>query len=245
MRVIPEINIMNGHCVKQSKGSCHYLEIISHSPRKIAKMWEEQGASYLHIRDIDGLMTGNIINDEAIKKLVDCVSIPVEIYGGICSLKEVENMLNLGVNRIVLGLNYSSLHFVKEAAAYFGADRIAVNLKSIFGKNAGHPNGKISMTNMQDNLQKLISLGITRIEYENWMTDAYAFSSNLEYLSYIITETNLDFIVSGGVTTMKELESLHNIGVYGVILSSEIYEPRIELKYAIKLFDKGVNVNEL
>ena len=52
MKVVPEINIMNGHCVKQTKGNNHYSELISHSPRKIAKMWEEQGASYLHIRDL-------------------------------------------------------------------------------------------------------------------------------------------------------------------------------------------------
>lgn len=245
MKVVPEINIMNGHCVKQMKGSNHYSELISHSPRKIAKMWEEQGASYLHIRDLDGLMAGHIRNQEAIKKLIHDVSIPVEIYGGIYSLKEVENALNLGARRVVLGLNYNNQNFLKEAVASFGTDKIALNLKSYHGLPADQHREKLTSLELQDTMKRVLSFGVTNIELEDVLNDPYSFVPNFEYLAYMVQKTDLNFMVSGGITTIKQLESLHTIGVAGVILDDVLYERRIDLNYAIELFDKGANVYEL
>ena len=245
MKVVPEINIMNGHCVKQTKGNIHYSELISHSPRKIAKMWEEQGASYLHIRDLDGLVAGHIRNQEAIKKLIHDVSIPVEIYGGIYTLKEVENVLNLGARRVVLGLDYNNQNFLKEAVASFGTDKIALHLKSYHGLPANQHREKLTMLDLQDTVKRVVSFGVTNIECEDVLDDPYTFASNFEYLAYMIQKTGLNFVVSGGITTIKQLESFYTIGVAGVILGDVLYERRIDLNYAVELFDKGANGNEL
>lgn len=244
MRVVPEIDIMNGHCVKQGKGNFQYSEIISHSPRKIAKMWEEQGASYLHIRDLDGLIAGHIMNHEAIRKLIQFVSIPIEIYGGIYSLKEVENILNLGADRVVLDLNQSSISFLKDAVNSFGAEKIAIHINGGRGLPNIQSDGKLNLIDTAQMLKQAAALGICCIESENLSGDAFSFISNLEYLEHMIKEPGFNLIVSGGITTIKELESLHNIGVYGVILGDALYERHIELKHAIELFDKGVNINE-
>lgn len=245
MRVVPEINIMNGHCVKQLQGMGQYSEIVSHSPRKIAKMWEEQGASFLHIRDLDGIMTGHITNHEAIKKLIDFVSIPVEIYGGIYSLKEIENILNFGAVRVVLGLNRTNFNFLKEAVNSFGADKIAVNIEENRGLLGSRTSEKFSIGEMVEMVKKVMSLGITDFECEGIFQDAFSYSTNLEYLKRITDEKNVKLIISGGITTIKELELVHNAGIYGVILDDALYERRIELKNAIELFEKGVNSNEL
>lgn len=244
MRVIPKINILNGHCVKQLPGNDQYSEIVSHSPRKIAKMWEEQGASYLHIRDLDGLMSGHIVNHEAIKKLIHFVPIPVEVYGGIDSLKEVENVLGLGATKVVIGLNTTNYSFLKDVVANFGADKIALNLDGTHGISNTRPNDKFSITGMIELLKKVTGLGIRTIECEGIIQDKFTFAPNLDYLSRLKNESGLDVIVSGGVTTLKELELLHNTGAYGVILDSALYERRIELKNAIELFDKGANSYE-
>ena len=129
MRVIPAVNIMNGHCVKRGEGSYQYSEIISHSPRKVAKMWEELGATYLHVRDLDGIIAGHIVNHEAITKLINHVSIPVEIYGGIYSLKEIENVLSLGAKRVVLEFEHMNMKMIQDAVNNFGADRIVLHME--------------------------------------------------------------------------------------------------------------------
>lgn len=244
MRVVPEIDIMNGHCVKQGKGSYQYTEIISHSPRKIAKMWEEQGASYLHIRDLDGLAAGHIMNHEAIRKLIQAVSIPVEIYGGIYSLKEVENILSLGADRVVVDQNQSNVNFLKDAVNSFGPERIAIHIHSGRGLQQNRQDGKYSIVDLAETLKKVLSLGISCIECENISENAFGLIADLDYLEHIIYEPGINLMVSGGIATVKELESLHNIGVYGVILGDALYERHIELKQAIELFDKGVNINE-
>lgn len=245
MRVIPKINIMNGHCVKQLQGSYQYSEIVSHSPRKIAKMWEEQGASYLHIRDLDGLMTGHISNHEVIKKLIDFVSIPVEIYGGIYSLKEVENVLHLGAEKVVLNLDSASFNFLKEAVSSFGADKIVINLQGSQGRNHARTSEKGSIGDKIDLIRKVTALGIQTVECEGIIQEQFGFSPNLEHVSHLMKESGMNVIVSGGVTTIKELELLKNICAYGVILDEALYERRIELKNAIELFDKGASRNEL
>lgn len=245
MRVIPEIDIMNGHCVKQGQGNSQYHEMVSHSPRKIAKMWEEQDASYLHIRDLDGLMNSDVTNQEAISKLISSVTIPVEIYSGIYSLKEVENMLNLGAERIVLGLSHTNLNFVREAVNSFGADRIAIHIEGNRGMQGVSLSEKFSISDMIELMKKVFALGITRLECEGILEEAFSFSPNLETVKRIQREAELDIIVSGGITTIKELELLHDAGVYGVILGNALYERRIELKNAIELFDKGVIQDEL
>lgn len=245
MKVVPEINIMNGHCVKQTKGSIHYSELISHSPRKIAKMWEKQGASYLHIRDLDGLVAGHIRNQEAIKKLIHDVSIPVEIYGGIYSLKEVENAFNLGARRVVLGLDYNNQNFLKEAVASFGTEKIALNLKSYHGLSARQHREKLTNSELQETIKRVVDYGVTIFECEDVLNDPYTYTTNFEYLAYMVQKTGLCFMISGGITTLKQLESLHTIGVAGVILDDVLYERRIDLNYAIELFDKGANIYEL
>lgn len=240
MRVIPEINIMNGHCVKQLQGNYQYSEIVSHSPRKVAKMWEEQGASYLHIRDLDGLMTGHIRNYEVIKKLIDFISIPVEIYGGIYSLKEVENILHLGAEKVVLHLDSINFHFLKEVVNCFGADKIGINLQVSQGRNHAGTNEKGSIGDKMDLIHKVAELGIQAVECEGVIQEQFGFTSDFEYISHLMKESRMDVIVSGGVTTIKELELFQNIGAYGVILDEALYERRMELKSAIELFDRKI-----
>lgn len=240
MRVIPEINIMNGHCVKQGLGNNQYYEMVSHSPRKIAKMWEEQDANYLHIRDLDGLINGNVTNQEAIAKLINAVTIPVEVYSGVYSLKEVENMLHLGADRIVIGLSHTNLNFVREAVNCFGADRIAIHIEGNRGMQGATLSEKFSISDMIALMKKVFALGITRLECEGILEEGLSLSPNLDTVKRIQREAELDIIVSGGITTIKELELLHDARVYGVILDNALYERRIELKNAIELFDKGV-----
>lgn len=249
MRVIPEINIMNGHCVKRGTKDYMYSEIISHSPREIAKMWEEQGASWLHIRDFDGVMAGHIMNHEVIKKLINHVSIPVEIYGGIYSLKEMENVLNLGAERVVLELEHMNMKMIQDAVNNFGADRIVMHMEGRSKTNAFrttlHPAQKFGIAELLEILKRIASLGIHTVECDGVFQDTYSFVSNAEQMKNFWDAAGIHIVLSGGVFTIKELEYLESSGAYGVILDDVLYERRIELKQAIGLFEKGAYANEL
>ncbi|HIU67083.1 MAG TPA: 1-(5-phosphoribosyl)-5-[(5-phosphoribosylamino)methylideneamino]imidazole-4-carboxamide isomerase [Candidatus Caccomorpha excrementavium] len=239
MILYPAIDIRNGQCVRLRQGQFHDAEVYSHSPVKIAKLWEAQGASHIHIVDLDGALAGRSMNEDVIRDIVSSVNIPVQTGGGIRTIKDIETKLSLGVSRVIIGTKaVENPQFVKEAIACFGPDRIVVGIDAKQGMVAIQGWEKVSNYKAVSLALEMKEYGVKTIVYTDITRDGMLQGPNIEHTKEIVRITGLSVIASGGVASMKDLESVYQIPVAGVIIGKALYENRIDLCEAIAKFEK-------
>ena len=124
MKLYPAIDIKNGQCVRLKQGQFEDILVYSNSPVGVAKKWEDSGASFIHLVDLDGALVGHSVNDDVIREIASTVKIPIQVGGGIRTIKDIEHKLNLGVTRVILGTKaVENPMFIKEVIHCFGADK--------------------------------------------------------------------------------------------------------------------------
>lgn len=240
MKLFPAIDIKNGQCVRLRQGQFHDVEVYSHIPAHIAESFEEQGASYIHIVDLDGALAGHSVNEDVIREIVSKVSIPVQVGGGIRTIKDIENKLSLGVDRVIIGTKaVENPQFVKEAITRFGAERIVVGIDAKNGMVATDGWEKLSNFNAVQLALQMKELGVQTIVYTDIAKDGMLQGPNVEHTEKMVTATGLNIIASGGVSSMKDLADLNAIPVYGAIIGKAIYEKRIDLAEAVKKYGES------
>lgn len=238
MRLYPAIDIKNGQCVRLRQGVFEDTTVYANEPYQVAMEFEADGAKFLHIVDLDGALRGTGANDEALKKIVEHVNIPVEIGGGIRTMQDIEHRLNLGVSRVILGTKaVESPDFVKEAVEKFGADKIVVGIDAKDGMVAIKGWETISSTDAVSLALSMKDLGVKTIIYTDISKDGMLCGPNFVQTARMVEITGMDIVASGGVSCMNDLIQLENIGVEGAILGKAIYEKRVDLKEAAARFD--------
>lgn len=238
MIIIPAINLKNGYCVKLSPGQIHDAEVIRRPVEEIAKSWEESGAKFLHLVDVDGAMVGHTSNSEAIEKVLRSTSLPVEVGGGVRSIQSIERLLNMGAFRVVIGTKaVGNPGFIRDAIANFGADKIAVSIDAKNGMVAIEGWGKISSYKVLNLAVEMRDLGISTIIYTD-ISRTYGTRQtvNLDYVRELLKVSGLNIILNGDIISMKDLERISETGVYGVIADKVLYDRRIELNAAVSMF---------
>ena len=236
MKLYPAIDLHNGKCVRLYKGD--YNEVTEYGePLEMALKWKSLGAKFLHLVDLDGAKDGYSINLESVKKIIDEAKIDVELGGGIRSLDQIENILNLGVKRVILGSSALNLEFVKQAINKFGSDRIVVGIDCKNMMVATHGWLNVSNINAIDFAKMLKAIGVKTIIFTDIAKDGTLEGINLEQTKKLIDETKLDIIASGGAKTNLDIKNAKEIGAYGIILGKSIYSGSIDLKEAIKEFE--------
>ncbi len=237
MKLFPAIDIRNGQCVRLRQGQFHDAEVYSHTPVNVAKSFEAAGAAHIHIVDLDGALAGRSVNEEVIRNIVQAVSIPVEVGGGIRTVQDIENKLNLGIGRVIIGTKaVESPQFVRESIRRFGADKIVVGIDAKNGMVATDGWEKISSYNAVQLALEMKELGVKTIVYTDISRDGMLQGPNIELMRDMVMHTGLDIIASGGVSSMKDLDDLNSVPVYGVIIGKALYERRIHLGEAVKKY---------
>ena len=237
MKLYPAIDIKNGQCVRLQQGVFEATTVYSSEPFQIAKQFEEAGAKFLHIVDLDGALQGMGANDEALAEIIKNVTIPVEIGGGIRTMQDIEHRLNMGVTRVILGTKaVESPEFVKEAILKFGADKIVIGIDAKDGMVAIKGWETISNVDAVTLALSMKDLGVKTIIYTDISKDGMLCGPNLVQTARMVEATGLDVVASGGVSSMEDLEQLENVGVEGAILGKAIYEKRVDLKVAVARF---------
>lgn len=238
MRLYPAIDIKNGQCVRLRQGVFDDTTVYANEPYRVAKEFEADGARFLHIVDLDGALRGTGANDEALKKIVEHVNIPVEIGGGIRTMQDIEHRLSLGVTRVILGTKaVESPDFVKEAVEKFGADKIVVGIDAKDGMVAIKGWETISNVDAVTLALSMKDLGVKTIIYTDISKDGMLCGPNFVQTARMVEITGMDIVASGGVSCMNDLHQLEKIGVEGAILGKAIYEKRVDLKEAAARFD--------
>lgn len=239
MQLYPAIDIKNGHCVRLRQGQFQDSQTYSNSPVSVARKWEECGATFIHLVDLDGALVGYGVNEAVIKEIANTVKVPVQVGGGIRSIKDIENKLNLGVKRVIIGTKaVEDPGFVKEAIANFGADSIVVGIDAKDGFVAVEGWEKVSSHNAIDMALSMKALGVKTIVYTDISKDGMLSGPNIPHTKNMVDVTGLDIIASGGVSSLKDLEMVDSINVQGAIIGKALYENRIDLAQAINLFER-------
>ncbi|WP_404451103.1 1-(5-phosphoribosyl)-5-[(5-phosphoribosylamino)methylideneamino]imidazole-4-carboxamide isomerase [Virgibacillus necropolis] len=234
MILFPAIDIRNGKCVRLTQGDYDQEQIYSDSPVDIAKQWESEGATYIHIVDLDGAKTGEMTNLTTIEAIVKSIQIPVQIGGGIRSLQSLEDYHSIGVSRMIIGtaaINDKS--FLRAALSTYG-DKIAVSIDARDGMVA--TNGWIQTSDIKavDLVKELDLLGVKTIIYTDILKDGMLAGPNFHELEVINKLTNQNIIASGGISSMDDIHLLDTMDMYGGILGKALYNGSLTLSKLLK-----------
>lgn len=238
MQLYPAIDMKNGQCVRLRQGAFKDITIYSDAPEKVAAHWQEKGASFLHLVDLDGALAGYSVNEEVIRRIADTVSIPIEIGGGIRSGEAVERMLGLGVRRVIIGTKaVEHPEFLRDMVRTFGEEAIVAGVDAKDGMVAVEGWEKVSSLTARDLCLTMKEYGVRHIVYTDISRDGILSGPNVEATRKLTEETGLDIIASGGVSCMEDLKCLHEAGIRGAIIGKALYENRIDLAEAVRLYE--------
>ena len=235
MQLYPAIDMKNGQCVRLRQGAFKDITIYSDAPEKVAAHWQEKGASFLHLVDLDGALAGYSVNEEVIRRIADTVSIPIEIGGGIRSKEAVERMLDLGVRRVIIGTKAAEHpEFLRDMVRTFGEEAIVAGVDAKDGMVAVEGWEKVSSLTASDLCLTMKEYGVRHIVYTDISRDGMLSGPNVEATKTLTKETGLDVIASGGVSSMEDLQALYEAGIKGAIIGKALYENRIDLAEAVR-----------
>ncbi|MBS6954850.1 MAG: 1-(5-phosphoribosyl)-5-[(5-phosphoribosylamino)methylideneamino]imidazole-4-carboxamide isomerase [Enterocloster asparagiformis] len=238
MQLYPAIDIKGGQCVRLTQGLFDNVKVYSDTPADMARLWRDQGATYLHLVDLDGALAGRSVNEAVIRSIVEAVDIPVEIGGGIRSEEAVRHMLELGVARVIIGTKaVERPEFMGELSALFGPERIVAGVDARDGLVAIQGWEALSAVTAKELCLKMKDLGIRHVVYTDISRDGMLNGPNVEATRQLTLDTGLDIIASGGVSSMDDLRQLHEAGIQGAIIGKALYEKRVDLREAVKAFE--------
>ena len=241
MIIFPAIDIRGGKCVRLTKGDFSQETVFSDRPQEMAKKWAEQGAKYLHVVDLDGALAGKPVNLEAIKEIIAAVSIPIELGGGIRTMETVEMLLDLGVERVILGsVAVKDPDLVKIACAKFG-ERIVVGIDAKDGIVAVEGWGVSGDVKAENLARQMADVGVKHIIYTDISRDGTLSGVNVEATASLAKESGVKIIASGGVSSIEDIRKVKKaeaFGVEGVIVGKAIYTGSLDLKQALQLAEE-------
>ena len=231
MLIFPAIFIKNGRCNSHANQNL---------PWKLAVEYVNMQASCLHIIDIDGARMGNLVNEESISSIVSKISIPIEVGGGIRSLKDVEHLLDLGASRVIIGTKaVGNPAFIKDVIANFGQDKILVSIDTNDGFVVTEGFEKINSVRAIDHAIEMKSYGVQNICYVDASTKMHTTFSFCEEIDELYNKTKLNIIAKGNISSVKDLEKLKDVNAYGVVLEKNEIQRELNIKKAIDIFEKG------
>ncbi len=240
MQLYPAIDMKNGKCVRLTQGLFDKVKVYGDSPADMAKLWVSQGASFLHLVDLDGALAGRSVNENAIRAIVEQVDVPVELGGGLRSAGAVQYMLDLGVSRCIIGTKAAERpEFIRELVEQFGPERIVAGVDAKEGLVAVDGWERTSQVTAVELCLKMKEYGVQHIVYTDISRDGMLSGPNVAYTKMLTEKTELDVIASGGVSCMEDLEILYNSGISGVVIGKALYEGKISLEEAVKKYRQG------
>ncbi len=241
MFIIPAIDIMRGKCVRLFQGDRNKVTIYSHDPLTVAKEWESQGASFLHIVDLDGAFAGSPKSQEMILHIARNLSIPIEVGGGIRSLHTIKEYLSQGVEMVILGTAACrDRDLLSEAVREF-PNRIGVAIDSKDGLVAISGWGEVTSLKATDLARDLGALGVSCFVFTDISKDGTLEGPNIESIKEFVREVNIPVIISGGIGTLQDIKNiiaLRQERIKGIILGKALYSGDVSLRDAIVLGSK-------
>ena len=234
MKIIPAIDLMNGQVVRLYKGDPKQKTVYSDNPIEIAKKWEANGADMLHIVDLDATL-GTGSNISIIKKILEEISIPVEVAGGLRDESLILDVVKIS-NRVVLGtLAFKDKELLKKLLLSLGSEKIVISVDHIDGEIV--INGWQDRTGIKliDAIKEFLEMGFTEFLLTNVSRDGTMEGPDLEFLEQACNLGKTNVIASGGISNIADVKSVQEKNAFGVILGKALYENKISIEEAKKL----------
>ncbi|UCB46327.1 MAG: 1-(5-phosphoribosyl)-5-[(5-phosphoribosylamino)methylideneamino]imidazole-4-carboxamide isomerase [Spirochaetota bacterium] len=241
MLFIPAIDLIDGRCVRLLQGDYAKKTEYSHDPVGVAKSFEDQGTKYLHIVDLDAAKGGDRNNRSVIQKVVSALKIPVQVGGGVRDRKKIVSLLDIGVERVILGtIIVRAEALARELVAEFKGKIVAgIDAQNGIVRISGWTEGTglKAMT-----LGKQVrDMGFSLIIYTDIMRDGMMEGPNLQEVKRMSVETGIPLIASGGISSLddlKKLKPLEAYGIQGVIAGKAIYEKNLSVREAVRVLEE-------
>jgi len=242
MIVVPAIDIKGGKVVRLTQGAYEKETVYNDSPLSVAREWAACGASLIHVVDLDGALEGNFKNLEIVKEIVSKVDSRIEMGGGIRDEVTIRMLLDIGVEKVVLGTKALDDEFLKRCLKEFGK-------KIVVGADARdgiiHTKGWLFKTKMKgvDFARNAERLGAHTINYTDISRDGMLTGPNFNGVRELLEATSLDIVAGGGISSIEDVKKLNALSsgkrrLAGIIIGKALYEKTVDLKEAIKICKK-------
>jgi phosphoribosylformimino-5-aminoimidazole carboxamide ribotide isomerase len=248
MDIFPAIDLLDGKCVRLYQGDYDKSQVFNDNPADLARSWLEQGANKLHLVDLDGAKAGHPVNLDAIASIVEVVKttasqpVQIQVGGGLRTEASVRQLLNLGVDRIILGtVAVEQPELVKDLCHKY-PQQIVVGIDARAGKVATKGWLETSEVLATDLAKRMAHMGAAAIIYTDIHRDGTLMGPNLDALRELASGIEIPVIASGGVSSLQDLLnllSLTTIGVTGAIVGRALYTGEVNLTEAIRAVGEG------
>ena len=230
MEIYPAIDLRDKKVVRLTQGDYDRMEVYSDNPVEIARQFAEQGAKNLHVVDLDGAREGASVNFSVIREIVETSGLFVQVGGGLRDEHSIRQCIELGVGRAIIGTAaVKNFAFLRRMLDAFG-DKIAVGVDAREGFVAVE--GWVETTHLDagEFCHKLDLSGVDAIIYTDIARDGVLQGANLPLYNDLAGRLNCKLIASGGISAMKDIEQLRNMGLHGAILGKALYTNKLNLK---------------
>src|SRR6266480_942815 len=234
MIILPAIDIQGGQCVRLYQGDFERVTIYDADPVQAAQRWQAAGARWLHVVDLDGAVAGRPVNVETVARICAATSLRIELGGGMRTLSHIKQVLDLGVERVILGtVALTDQALLEEALATWG-EHIAVGLDARNGLVAISGWRETTQVQAIDLAAELYAVGVQRFIYTDIARDGALQGPNLNALREMQKAVPCSLIASGGISSLEDLRLLAALGIEGTIVGKALYTGNVDLAAAIR-----------
>ena len=238
MLIIPAIDLRAGKCVRLTQGRRDATKIYNEDPVGVARRFQADGAAMLHVVDLDGAFAENNSRNRAVlRDMIRTINIPVQFGGGLRSLRQVKDAIDLGASRVVIGtVAIEAPDILAKIMHLFGTRHIAIGIDAEDGKVVMHGWETKASISAVTHARNVAAIGVERIVYTDVERDGMLTGPNIEHACLIAARAAVKVTVSGGVSSLEDLRQLKAVsgcGIDSVIVGKALYEGRFTLKEAI------------
>ena len=238
MKIFPAIDLLGGKAVRLKKGDYNEVTVYSDYPPEMAEKFKEAGAEWIHVVDLDGARDGSTANFLVVAEIAKS-GLKVEIGGGIRNMETIEKYINAGVARVIIGTAaVSDPEFLKSAIDKYG-DKIAVGVDIKDGMVAIKGWLEVSALECFDFCNNLQKEGVSTVICTDISKDGMLGGTNIELYKQLSERFTMNFVASGGVSTLEDIKKLSSMGMYGAIVGKAYYTGAIDIKDAVEIAQKG------
>lgn len=233
MLIFPAIDLRGGQCVRLRQGDYEQETVFDPDPVAVARRWVAQGATYLHLVDLDGAREGRPVNGAVIRRIVEAVRVPCQLGGGLRDDAALATALDWGVERVVLGTRaLEDPHWLEQACRRY-PNRIVLGLDARDGRVATSGWQKFSQRLAVELARRYAAWPLAALVCTDISRDGMLLGPNLQLLAEMVAAVELPVIASGGVTTAEDVRQLCEVGLAGCIIGRALYEGRLSLAQAL------------
>lgn len=233
MQIWPAIDLRGGKCVRLKQGDYQQETIFGDDPAEMAKRFVDAGARLLHLVDLDGARDGHSVNRAAVRNIVRAVQVPCELGGGIRDEATIQDLLDLGLHRLVIGTKALKEPAWLQAMVEKFPGRLAVGIDAKDGRVATDGWLEVSSVQATDLVKTLDPLALAAIIYTDIAKDGMMAGPNFDAMAEMKKATTHPVIASGGVTVASDVAKLAELNLDGCIIGRSLYEGTLTINDAL------------